>query len=829
MRRAVSGLLLLGLLAGTAFANAIRPENIQDFDKAWWQARENTPHAYAPDHLLIKLRREVVDQYRSTGALRSTDLPELHQLNLEQGYSDFTRIVNHEGELDQLAVEHDLDLHYLIEFATPQDIENLIWLYEGVSIIEEAGPDYIVNAMLTPNDSYYTSQWAHNNTGQAQRYGGGTVGTPDCDIDSPQAWDLSTGASGVIIAILDTGVDLDHSEFSGRITAGYDFVNNDSTPQDDRYHGTACAGIAAARGNNSSGVAGVAWNCLIMPIKVLNSAGSGYTSDIVDGVNWARTNGADVISMSLGGGSYSSSFNSAINAAHSAGVIVISAAGNDNSSSISYPAAYANSMAIGALSPCNERKNPSSCDNENWWGSNYGTGLDVMAPGTRLHTTYYTGGYMSDMGGTSGATPHVAGVAALVRSVNPGLSAAQIWDIINNSADDLGAGGWDSTFGWGRLNAHQALLQAGGGTDPILTYSSHSIDDANGQLDPGETDNLYVTLYNAGAEATGVSVTLSESSPYVSLGTAYQSYGTIGAGSYDTNGSPFVITALAGTPVGTIVTINLTINASGYSNTDSFTLTVGTPPEFTECNSTTYSIPDNNPTGINSPITLSQNVTIVDIEVYVSITHTYRGDLLVRLTSPDGTNVTLHNRSGGSANNIVGWYDSELAVDGPGSLSDFYGESTPGTWTLHVDDNAGWDTGTLNEWCLWISGEEETPVNTPPVVSDIPNQFISEGASFSQIYLDNYVTDAETPDSGIIWTSADDGNCDLTVSIVNRVATIGIPDSDGNGIEVIPFTATDGGGLQDSDPVTLWVEAVNDAPVVTNIPNQTISEGQSFT
>lgn len=829
MKQLFTGILLLGFLAGTAMASAPQPDDPQAYDKNWIQEQEGKTiqHAYAPDHLMITLHRDVVDQFRSAEALRSVDLPEIHQLNSEQGYSSFKRVVNNDGELDQIALDHDLDLYYLIEFAEPQDIENLIWLYEGIPAIAEAGPDYLVHTMLVPNDYYYSSQWAHNNTGQASRYGGGTVGTPDCDIDSPQAWDISTGASGVTIAILDTGVDLDHAEFSGRIVPGYDFVNNDNTAQDDNMHGTACAGIAAARGDNSIGVAGIAWNSMIMPIKVLDSGGSGWTSDIVDGVNWARNNGADVISMSLGGGGYDGSFNSAINSAVSAGVIVISAAGNDNSSSISYPAAYGNSMAIGALSPCNQRKSPSSCDNETWWGSNYGTGLDLMAPGTRLHTTYYTGGYMTDMNGTSGATPHVAGVAALVKSVNPSLTPSEIWDIINASADDLGTAGWDTQFGWGRLNAYQAILAAGGGTEPVISYSSHSISDANGQMDPGETNDLYVTLYNGGAEATSVSVTLSESSSWISIGTATQSYGTIGSASYDTNGSPFVITADPGTPVGTSVTINIAITASGYSNSDSFTITVGTPPEFTECNDTPYSIPDNNATGINSPITLSQSVEILDIEVFVDITHTYRADLLVRLTSPDGTDVTLHNRSGGSANNIVGWYDTDLPVDGPGSLSDLFGENTAGTWTLHVDDNWAADVGTLNEWCLWISGTGDEPENTPPTVSNIPNQYITEGDNFSQIHLDDYVTDAETPDASIVWTYA--GNSELTVSIVNRVATIDFPDPDWNGLETITFTATDQGGLQDSDPATFWVQGVNDAPVVTNIPDQTIEGGESFT
>ncbi len=825
MKRAFTGFILFTFLAGTALANAPQPDNPADYEGSWWKRQENKTHEYAPDHLLIKLHREVVDNFRSTAELHTTDLPDVHQLNQQFDYSSFYRLVNSGGELDQLARDHDLDLHYVIEFEASQNIDELIWQYEDLPSVEEARPDWIVHAMFTPNDSYYSSQWMHKNTGQAVAYGGGYVGTTDCDLDTDQAWDISQGSSGVTIAIIDTGVDLDHSEFSGRMTAGYDFVNNDSNANDDNMHGTACAGLAAAKGNNGSGVAGVNFNCMIMPIKVLDSGGSGWTSDIVDGVNWARTNGADVVSMSLGGGGYDGSFNSAINACVSAGVVVVSASGNDNASSISYPAAYSGSMAIGAVSPCNERKHPSSCDGEYWWGSNYGTGLDVMAPSPRLHSTYYNGGYMSDMGGTSGSTPQVAGIAALIKTVNPGLSVSEIRNIITNSADDMGSPGWDSQTGYGRANAYQALLQAGGGTDPIIDYDSHSISDANGQLDPGETVDMYVTLYNAGAEATGVSVTLSESSSWVSFSTATRNYGTIGAGSYDTNGSPFVLSADPGTPVGTSVNITVSITASGgYSNTDSFTIVVGTPPEFTECQTTPVSIPDN--TTVYSTLTLSQSTDIIDIEVYVDISHTYIGDLQIILTSPGSTSVTLHNRSGGSSNDIEGWYDSELPVDGPGSLSDFFGENCNGTWTLSIDDNYTQDTGTLNEWCLWISGEEEEPENTPPVVSDIPDQYITEGQSFSQIHLDNYVSDAQTPDASIIWSYA--GNVELTVSIVNRIATIGIPHSDWNGTEVITFTAEDQGGLTDSDAATFWVQGVNDPPVVSNIPNQTITEGQAF-
>lgn len=353
---------------------------------------------------------------------------------------------------DAVARAEGLDRDYVVELAPGEDPAARLADWAARPEVEWAEPDWIAHAMVIPADTYFSQQWALRNTGQSPGNG-----TPDVDIDAEQAWDLCTGSTDVTIAIIDTGADLNHPDLAAKIVAGYDFVNDDSTPDDDHMHGTACSSLAAAVTNNGTGVSGVDWLARIMPLKVLASNGYGSTTDIIAAVNWARSNGADVISMSLGGGGYSNSFNSAINAAFNAGVVVVSAAGNANASSIDYPAAYGNSMAVGALSPCNERKSPSSCDGETWWGSNYGTGLDVMAPGVHLRSATINS-YINDMNGTSGATPHVAGVAALIKARNPSLSAGEIRDIIRNSAVDMGAAGWDTQTGYGRLNAYEALL-----------------------------------------------------------------------------------------------------------------------------------------------------------------------------------------------------------------------------------------------------------------------------------------------------------------------------------------------------------------------------------
>ena len=310
---------------------------------------------------------------------------------------------------------------------------------------------------IEPNDQYYQDQWAHQNSGQAVSYGGSYVGTPDCDTDTNEAWDISTGNSSSTIAILDTGVSA-HSEFTGRLVGGYNFISNNTNASDDQGHGTSCAGIAAAKGNNSGGIAGVCWDCLIMPVKVLDSSGFGDDNGIANGIQWAADNGADVISLSLGGGGYVSYAESVINYATEIGSVVIAASGNDNSGSLSYPSGYENCISVGALSPCNERKSTSSCDGENFWGSNYGSGLDFLAPGVRIHTTTMSGGYTSTFNGTSSACPHAAGIAGLIRSESNNISAYDVRLLMQQSADDIGGVGYDVQTGYGKVNAYNSLF-----------------------------------------------------------------------------------------------------------------------------------------------------------------------------------------------------------------------------------------------------------------------------------------------------------------------------------------------------------------------------------
>ena len=361
---------------------------------------------------------------------------------------------------------HDLHAYYNLQFNKPINIFKLKDELENIPDIIFVEFNYRKSINTIPNDANYSNQWAHNNIGQA----GGNAGTPGCDIGSEQAWDVTTGNEDVVIAILDTGVN-NHSEFSGRLLQGYDFIGNDTNPSDGNGHGTACAGISAAKGNNGVGVAGICWDCLILPVKIMSDDGFGEDTEIADGVVWSSDNDADIISMSLGGGAYVSYFNNAIDYAVDNGTIVFAASGNDDASSISYPSAYENCVSIGALSPCNERKTFNSCDGENFWGSNYGNGLDFVAPGVLIHTTSSSGGYTSTFNGTSSACPHAAGIAGLILSADEGLSPEGIKTIMEISSVDIGITGYDLETGHGRINAFNALATIVGGPEVNLNTS----------------------------------------------------------------------------------------------------------------------------------------------------------------------------------------------------------------------------------------------------------------------------------------------------------------------------------------------------------------------
>lgn len=390
------------------------------------------------------------------------------------------------------------DRIYNVRYTTDETPEEVAARLQASSDVVFAEVDQIAHkASTTPNDTFFNLQWGPRNPGPSPN-----AWTEDCDSDATLIWDYTTGDPDMIVAVLDTGIDALHPEFAGRLLPGFDYVNGDADPNDQDGHGTSCAGILAAMGNNNIGVAGLAWNVQIIPVQVLDAAGSGLHSWIASGIMFAVDNGAQILSLSLGGGA-SGTMSSAVNYGYNAGALLFCATGNDNASSISYPARYTNAVAVGALSPCDERKNPSSCDGENWWGSNYGTGIDFLAPGVKMYTTditgsggYAVGDYTSSFNGTSSATPHAAGVAALVWSMFPAKTNQQIWDLLRKSSIDMGAAGYDLETGYGRINGMSALL-ADFFTNDTQAAIALSAQDSRGvswgDVDDDGDPDLYVT------------------------------------------------------------------------------------------------------------------------------------------------------------------------------------------------------------------------------------------------------------------------------------------------------------------------------------------------
>ena len=302
---------------------------------------------------------------------------------------------------------------------------------------------------VVPDDRYFGVQWGLSNNGQSV---GGTAGTVDADIDAPEAWQLTTGSAAVTVAVIDSGVELDHSDLAGSIWRnpgesgdrreyngadddgnglvddwrGWDWVDGDNDPTDANGHGTHVAGTVGARGNDGSGVAGVAWDVSLMPLRTLGADGSGYVSDVIRAYGYAGARKAHIVNASLGGSAFSRTERDAIAAAPQ--TLFVVAAGNDgvdNDREPSYPCNYALDNVV-CVAATDQRDALADF-------SNYGaTTVDLAAPGVNIASTY-TGGSWAILDGTSMATPHVAGAAALLWSRAPGATVAQVRDALLGS------------------------------------------------------------------------------------------------------------------------------------------------------------------------------------------------------------------------------------------------------------------------------------------------------------------------------------------------------------------------------------------------------------
>jgi subtilase family protein/type IX secretion system substrate protein len=456
----------------------------------------------ASDELIVKFKSGAVYNYTSGSVILKFGNFQIDSLNIKYNISDIKLTGNQN--------DHNT---YVLKFTVQQNIEELITKYMSTGQFEYVEPNYIgegggrkAEFLNNPSDTSFSRQWGLVNDGSFQL----SPSTIDSDIDMEQAWELiKDHESPTIIAILDGGTKLDHPEFNNRIwtnpneiennsdndnngyiddVRGWNFAHSDNNPTDSYGHGTNVAGIIGANGNNELGYAGVDWNSELMICKILNEDNVGYYSWWADAIYYAVDNGAKVINMSVGGQNSSNTLEDAVNYAHENGTVIVACMMNYNNDVTYYPAGYEKTIAVGSTNPNDERSVPF------FWspvsGSNFGDHIDVVAPGNYIYGLNCVSNinYNTYWGGTSQATPLVTGLCALLIGQDPEVTPDSIRSLIRSSSEDLVGNeledtpGFDNYYGYGRINAYQAMLRTPVDidkttmVDPIAIYPNPTVD-----------------------------------------------------------------------------------------------------------------------------------------------------------------------------------------------------------------------------------------------------------------------------------------------------------------------------------------------------------------
>lgn len=380
---------------------------------------------------------------------------QLERENKKKELEAINKILKEAGVIDQVREYKDakgaLESYYLLTFKQEANLVEAQKILQKSPYIDFAQPHYESSVFVTPNDPYYPQMWGLEK------------------ISMPQAWDITTGSQNIVVAVIDSGIDMNHPEFAGRIVGGYDFIQNDAIPDDELGHGTHVAGTIGAIGNNALGVVGVNWDVKIMPFKICRADTKCVEAN--PAIVQAANAGVRVINMSLGTPppgvqpcSQVPKLQEAINYAVSKGAVIVVAAGNNNRDAASVsPASCDNVITVGATDSSDNR---SIWDSSRNLESNYGPTVEIAAPGTNIYSTFL-GGYKSE-NGTSMATPHVAGAAALLFAINPSLSPQQVFDCITQNADSIST---DKEIGGKRLNVSRVILACKdlGGNNATIT------------------------------------------------------------------------------------------------------------------------------------------------------------------------------------------------------------------------------------------------------------------------------------------------------------------------------------------------------------------------
>ncbi|MCU0288461.1 MAG: S8 family serine peptidase, partial [Acidobacteria bacterium] len=495
--------------------------------------------------------------------------------------------------------------------------------------IEYAEYNYRQYITVSPGDPLFSSQWGMNNTGQ-------TGGVPDADIDAPEAWDIAMGSSEVIVGVIDTGVDYTHEDLAvnswinpneipgnGLDDDGNGYIDDihginsiieNGDPMDDHFHGTHCSGIIGAAGNNSIGVAGVNWIVKIVGMKFLDSGGYGWTADAIECINyavWLKNHGVNirVLSNSWGNYAYEQSLVDAISDATNAGILFTAAAGNDiNDNDVYpfYPASYPNVLAV-ASTDCNDGLS---------YFSNYGANtVHLGAPGSDILSTVLHNGYETHSG-TSMATPHVSGAAALLLSINDQLTVQEIKDYLMDYGDPIPALDGITVSGK-RLNLYNSLDQVPP-PGPTFRLSASPVSQV---IEQGQSVSYTINIQSVLGYSTPVTLSAASTPPIDATISFSPNPAVPGATSLMTVATTNAVAA-------TDYMITITGSDGSIVKTTSVLLEVVPMGTVTVSytNDTVIPIPDCYP-GITGVIDIPDPLKIWEMAVTVNITHTCIWDL----------------------------------------------------------------------------------------------------------------------------------------------------------------------------------------------------------
>ncbi len=739
---------------------------------------------------------------------------------------------------------------YLVE--TLYELESVSTVLESDERIKSVEFDEVVQISDLPNDPDLDQLWGMNST-----YG----------IDAPGAWAQTLGDSSVVVAVIDTGIDLDHPDLvdnlwtnSGEIAGngidddnngfiddihGWDFVNSDGSPDDDNNHGTHVAGTIAASAN-SIGVVGVAPGVQVMGLKFLNSSGSGMTSHALQALQYAIDNGALISNNSWGGGGFSSAMETLLTQAETANHVFVAAAGNASTNIDtypSYPAAYQNPNVISVASIQSDGSQSSF--------SNYGTSnVDVAAPGSGILSTISGGGYAT-FNGTSMASPHVAGIVALMRSLAPTVSTADIKQILVETST------WDSRLdnisaSGGRVNA-SAAVSAVNGSIPSLSITSNATVVTEGDTvvfsatatDSSNNDISGQVVWKIGdvVQTTGSSFTYTASTP---------GQIRVRAEATDASGTASTFINLTVNEIERSITITSPNGGEIYDPGDTEQITwnyVGPtgPVDVTVIEKQTVSaeflgesaLPIVDHTVLTIPLDVTSTAAIDSLSVGLRFNHTWDADLLLELVSPSGQTIQLANHVGQSGDNFGSGSEScsgELTVFSDtaetsilygtapfaGSykpqqlLSAFSGQNPVGQWKIKINDQWTYDQGELFCAQLIFNGATtaiaaDIPVANGTVSWTVPESLagknlvarVDSGLASDESNSAFTISDGENPPPATTTTTTTTTQPPVEIEVISPN---GGETYDHDASVPISWTSTN------PDPLTIFAHSVNKAP-----------------